>query len=187
MKSLLKNNIVIEISENFTYIDGAWQTPDIRLGEHTDPDLIVVDANQDALIGKLFHEGTYQLILPTNNDRNSLIQKIDSDVDNIYASVQGNRGPEYTLAEQEAGAFKAANYTGTVPSSVASWATVKSATSTWAANNILTTAAMWRGAMSIIRTKRLEHKELTRTTSDLDSVQTSWNTFVKTIRTQLGV
>ena len=116
-----------------------------------------------------------------------LLTKIDADVDAIYVAVQGNRGAEYALAESEAQAFKDAAYTGPAPSSVASWATAKGQTSQWSADNILATAGAWRYAMRVIRTQRLAHKELARTSPDLKVVQASWDTFVKGIRTQLNV
>ena len=119
--------------------------------------------------------------------RDKLIRQIDMDADAIYAAVQGNRGNEYALAEQDAIAFKAASYTGTVPASVQSWATAKAQTAQWAADDILATASAWRTAMGAIRSNRLQRKEQARVATDLAPVAAAWNGFVVAIRSQLGV
>ncbi len=123
----------------------------------------------------------------TTEERSALLKKIDADTDAIYLAVQGNRGPEYQLAETDAVAYKAAGYTGTVPASVQSWATAKAQTAQWSADDILTTATAWRGAQASIRANRLARKEAARTASDLSPVTTQWDGFVKAIKTALGV
>jgi hypothetical protein len=123
----------------------------------------------------------------TTDERAALLKKIDADTDAIYLAVQGNRGPEYQLAETDAIAYKAAGYTGTVPASVQSWATAKAQTAQWSADDILTTATAWRGAQASIRANRLARKEAARTASDLSPVTTQWDGFVKAIKTALGV
>lgn len=187
MKALLKNNIVIELAEEFNYIEGVWETPSIRLGYLVDPKLQVVEATPQTVVGQAYIEGGFVTLIPTMQERNFLSSKIDGDSDLIYAAVQGNRGSEYVLAEAEATAFKAANYLGAIPNSVASWASAKSESAQWAADSILSTATAWRGAMSLIRANRLVHKEQAKTSNDLDSVTKSWNTFVSLIKTQLGI
>jgi hypothetical protein len=119
--------------------------------------------------------------------RTTLLLKIDADTDAIYQAVQGERAMEYVRAESEAAAYVEAGYLGTVPSSVASWATAKNQTSTWAADNILATAAQWRGAQAAIRANRLARKEDARTTTDLDQVAAQWNGFLVGIRAALGL
>jgi hypothetical protein len=119
--------------------------------------------------------------------RAALILKIDADVDAIYRVVQGDRAAEYLLAETEATAYKAANYTGNVPSSVASWSTAKAQTAKWATDDILTTAAGWRQAQAAMRASRLALKEQARTAPDLAPVAAQWSGFVTTIRAALGV
>ena len=116
-----------------------------------------------------------------------LVTKIDADVDAIYAAVQGNRGPEYALAEADAKVFALAGYTGDVPLSVSAWATAKGQSAQWSADNILATAGQWRYAMGLIRAQRLAHKEQARTGPDLVAVHNSWNIFVAGVRAQLGV
>lgn len=119
--------------------------------------------------------------------RDRLLKQIDVDTDAIYAAVQGNRVSEYEQAEIDANAYKAAGYAGTVPGSVASWATAKGQTTTWAADDILATAAAWRGAISAIRANRLLRKEQTRVATDLAPVAAGWAAFVVAIRAALGV
>ena len=120
-------------------------------------------------------------------EREALMRQIDADADYIYGAVQGNRGIEYTMAEAEATAYKAAGYTGTVPSSVGSWASAKGQTATWAADDILATAVAWRGAMAQIRAQRLARKEAAKTAPALAPVAAQWTGFVAGIKTALGV
>ncbi len=122
--------------------------------------------------------------------RAEFIQQIDSDVDAIYGQVVGNRAEEYRLAEDQATAFIAANYTGTVPSSVKSWADAKGWTAEMAANDIAQTAAQWRYAQALIRSNRLQRKEQLRTAIDFNAVNTVmafWNGFLGAVKGQLGV
>ena len=119
------------------------------------------------------------------------LAKIDADTDSIYGTMLGNRGEEYTLAANEAKAYKDAGYTGPVPGSVQSWATAKAWTTTQAADDILTTAAQWLGAQSAIRSARLLRKEQVRAaTSDTaarTTIMAAWAGFTTAIRSQLGI
>ena len=116
--------------------------------------------------------------------------KVDTDVDAIYAAVIGNRGEEYRLAESDAQAFHAAAHVGTVPASVASWATAKGWTAAQACDDILATAAAWRTAQAGIRAQRLQAKESMRAAAsagELTATLASWTTFVAAARAQLGI
>lgn len=118
------------------------------------------------------------------------VLKIDADADAIYGAVQGNRIEEYRTSEVEGSAFKAANYAGTVPPSVSSWATVKGWTAQQACDDILATAAAWRGAQAAIRAARLTRKEQAKNASDLAGVTNAlaaWGAFRAAVRTQLGL
>ena len=119
--------------------------------------------------------------------RKSLIHQIDADTDAIYRAVQGDRAMEYLQAEAEAKQYKKDGYTGTVPDSVASWASAKGQTATWATDDILTTATAWRGAQSSIRATRLTLKEQARTANDMAPIAAQWAGFVAAIKTALGV
>jgi len=135
----------------------------------------------------------------TNEEREAmraaLIARIDGDVDAITALVIGNRGVEYTEAEAQARAYQQAGYSGTVPSMVQTWVDAKAIEGvTWtgqqAADDILATAAAWRGAVDLIRTNRLNSKALVRVAANqaqLDSAMAAWSGFVSAVRAQLGV
>lgn len=114
-------------------------------------------------------------------------RQIDADVDAIYGAVQGNRATEYLIAESDASGYKAAGYVGDVPPSVACWATAKTQTSQWAADDILSTAAAWRSAQSNIRATRLACKEAARIANDAYIAKAQWSTFLATIKATLGL
>lgn len=118
----------------------------------------------------------------------SSVQRIDAEVDAIYAAALGNRGPEYTDAEQAAVAYQAAGYTGTVPEDVQSWATPKGWTATEAADDILAEAVKLRTAKSVIRRARLLRKEQVRaatTSAEVAAPMLAWAGFVAFIKTEL--
>lgn len=122
--------------------------------------------------------------------KNAFILKIDVDVDAIYASVVGNRFVEYQDASIEAKAFKDNGYTGEAGSSITSWASVKGQSLKWAADDILATAAAWKIVQSNLRMLRLTHKEQSRVSvskSQLETVQTSWQSALVSIKTMLGL
>lgn len=119
--------------------------------------------------------------------RAALIQQIDADTDAIYRAVEGDRTTEYLRAEEEAKAYKDAGYTGTVPDSVASWASAKGESATWATDDILATATGWRQAQSSIRAARLTCKEQARAATDLAPVVAQWAGFLVTVKAALGV
>mgnify|MGYP003461494641 CR=1 FL=1 len=125
----------------------------------------------------------------TVSKTNALI-KINNDDNRIYADVIGNKSTEYEAAEIAAQAYKDADYTGAVPELVQAWADAKLWTGRQAADAILAQATAWRGAASLIRRHRLKAKEdVKRATEggEVEAAMYSWNTFVKNIRTQLGV
>tara|TARA_R110000868_G_scaffold399397_1_gene673096 strand:+ start:1169 stop:1825 length:657 start_codon:yes stop_codon:yes gene_type:complete len=120
----------------------------------------------------------------------AFILQVDNDTDSLIKSVIGERGGEYELAENEATAYKAAGYTGTVPSSVQAWATAKGWTATQATDSILTAATGWRTAQAALRAARLLHKEQASVAVDaaeLDTIKTQWNDFLAALKTSLGV
>jgi len=129
-------------------------------------------------------------VIPMPQQIAETLLHIDADVDQIYAALLGNREPEYVLAEKEALAFQAAGYTGTVPPSVQAWATAKSQTATWAADDILSAAASWRQAQIAIRATRLLCKEGAKNSADvaaLLTVKAQWASFLAVIKPQLGL
>jgi hypothetical protein len=129
-------------------------------------------------------------IATTADQRNQALRGIDADVDSIYGQVMGNRASEYALAEADANSYKLAGYAGTVPASVADWATVKAKSNQWAAGDILATAAAWRSAQLSIRSNRLARKEDVRNaagTDDLATALASWAGFVSNLKQTLGI
>ena len=147
-------------------------------------DIAAAAAAADAQSAAAAAQSAYAAANPSSS---ALLLEIDADTDAIYRAVQGERATEYLLAESDAKSYKAAGYTGTVPDSVASWASAKGQTATWAADDILTTATGWRQAQASIRATRLACKEQARTLPDLGPVAAAWRGFVATIRQALGV
>lgn len=116
--------------------------------------------------------------------------QVDLDVDKIYQDAVGNRVTEYQLARDQALAYQAAGYTGTVPVTVQHWADLNAQTTHWSADNILAQSVAWAGAQLTIRDHRLTAKSQARAAIDqpsLDTVMTGWNGFVTYIRTALGI
>ena len=162
----------------------AWALAAVELRASHLADLADAAAAAEAQAAADAAQDAYDLAHPT---RKALLLKIDADTDAIYRAVQGERATEYLLAESDAKAYKAAGYTGTVPDSVASWASAKGQTATWAADDILTTATGWRQAQSSIRATRLACKEQARVANDMAPIVTQWASFVVAIKTALGV
>jgi hypothetical protein len=124
------------------------------------------------------------------NAKAAFIREIDITTDSINTAVIGGRAQEYELAEKHAQSYKDAGYTGTVPSSVSSWATAKSWTATQAADDILQTATGWRQAQSAIRANRLLCKENARNAASIEAlnmVKAQWAGFLAAIKPSLGL
>jgi hypothetical protein len=127
--------------------------------------------------------------------RAALLARIDADVDAITSAVVGSRAVEYTEAETQARAYQQAGYSGPVPSMVGAWVAAKAIegatwTSQQAADDILATAAAWRGAVDLIRSNRLNAKAYVRTATNqagLDTAMAQWSGFVAAVRSQLGI
>jgi hypothetical protein len=111
----------------------------------------------------------------------NFIIKIDLDADALIRAVIGERASQYEGAEREALSYKAANYTGNIPSKVQAWATAKNQTAQWAADSQVEMAVLWRNAENELYAKRLILKEAARNSTDvteLDTVKSGWNEFV---------
>ena len=125
-----------------------------------------------------------------NNKKNALITRIDTDVDAIYTAVIGRKDTEYIKAEEQALAYIAANYTGTVPEFVQDYATSEGQTASWAADAIAAKATAWRTAQASMRANRLQHKADARTAGSiaaLDVIQAAWVAYVAAIKVTLGI
>lgn len=125
-----------------------------------------------------FSGGNWQQPTPVLPTREELAADIDRRADALRLSIVGDplRVEEYRIAREEATAFVAANYSGTVPSSVQSWATAKNWTPKQAADDIMRTAQLWASALYAIRTIRLVGKEAVRNAADATAVNTAYQT-----------
>lgn len=122
--------------------------------------------------------------------RLAALRKIDTETDDLYGAVLGNRTEEYTSAANDAQAYRAAGYAGTVPPGVQSWANAKSWTASQAADDILITAGAWVNAQNAIRAARLLRKEQVRSATNIAGVAdalAAWHGFLAYIRTMLGI
>lgn len=111
-------------------------------------------------------------------DRASLIADIDRRADALRWSIVGDpvRVEEYRLARDEAAAYIAANYTGTVPPTVQAWATAKNWAAQHAADDIAATAQAWEAALYAIRSIRLIGKESVRSAATDSAAQMAYDT-----------
>lgn len=99
--------------------------------------------------------------LPLGAARLIAAQQIDETADNARSEVVGNtlRVVEYQLAEDDAKSFQAAGFEGEVPAAVQAWVDAAGMTPQAAAENILSEAAAWKGALYTIRAARLKGKQ----------------------------
>lgn len=182
---------VIEIDWTGVYLDSGTVVWDERV-DGSLPDNTIVGAmvkQGNLLTVDSTMQAAYNAAILIGN-KSVFIQSIDNDCDSIINAVIGRRETEYITAEAQARAYVAAGYTGTVPDYVQNWATVKKQTAQWAADDIVNTSNMWRSSQETARFNRLQHKEDARnaaTQTDLDAVITSWNTFVSTLKSNLGL
>lgn len=111
-------------------------------------------------------------------DREALIANIDRRADALRWAIVGDpvRVEEYRLARDEADAYIAASYTGTVPPTVQAWATAKSWTAQQAADDIAATAQAWEAALYAIRSIRLIGKESVRSAATDSAAQMAYDT-----------
>lgn len=93
----------------------------------------------------------------------TLLMSVDSAADAARLAVVGDslRVVEYDRAREQAAAYKAAEYQGTVPPMVASWA-INGRTAQQAADNILEEAAAYTNGLEQLRAVRLAAKEQIR-------------------------
>jgi len=98
--------------------------------------------------------------LPTAEE---LCTQVDEATDAARRAVAGDslRAVEYATAATEAKAFAASDYQGDVPPMVAAWA-INGRSARQAADGILQEAAQYNAALVLLRTVRLNAKELIR-------------------------
>ena len=149
------------------------------------PGLVAAQGSEG--IGWLYVRGAF-LPPAATVDKVSLILDIDRQADALRLSIVGDplRVEEYRIAREEATAFVTANYSGTVPSSVQSWATAKNWTPKQAADDIMRTAQLWSSALYAIRTIRLTGKEAVRNAADATAVNTAYQTAINQLTALKG-
>lgn len=175
-------------------------------GEHVAPDLITVTADgpiafdgaggQVDLIGDgVVDESKISPATPLSDVKTAAQRRVDSDAGRITTDTIGGLAEEYATAERHALEFQTAGFLPPVPASVQSWSDAKAIrgivfTPQQAAEDILATAAAWRGALDTIRQQRLNAKAYIDMASDaaaVDAAYSAWLGFVSAIRAQLGL
>lgn len=134
-------------------------------------------------------------VAPIAEIRIAAQRRVDADAGRITIDTIGGLAEEYTTAEKHALEFQAAGYLPPVPASVQSWSDAKAIrgivfTPQQAAEDILATAAAWRGALDLIRQQRLAakaHIDMAADASAVDAAYSAWLGFVAAIRAQLGL
>lgn len=122
--------------------------------------------------------------------KKTMQKQVDAQVDAIMRDCIGERATEYQRAESQARAYKAAGYSGSVPTTVRVWAETKSWSNQQAADDIIAQADSWIAAQDVIRENRLKTKEAYRvatSNAQLNAAQAAWSGFVISIRNALGV
>lgn len=117
--------------------------------------------------------------------RMTLCLQVDASADAAYIAIGGpspGRLAEYKQAKADADAFKAVGYTGSVPDTIACWAEAKAWTAKQACDDILTTAASWEVALSVIRRQRLIGKANVNAAIDAAAAQAAADLAISTIQ-----
>lgn len=124
--------------------------------------------------------------LPTLADvQTSQCMHIDAAADQVYVAIGGpspGRLAEYRQANDDATAYKAAGYSGTVPETVQCWATAQNWTAQQAADDILATAAAWESVLVAIRSARLGGKAAVSAATTIDAANTAAQTAIASIQ-----
>lgn len=124
----------------------------------------------------------------------AFMRLVDSDVDNVYFQVIGNRAQEYLMAEAEARAYLDALGAGgpdpVVGDSIIADMLAHVRTAEEASQVILQMAEAWRSACVVMRTARLIAKAnamKTANAQDLASLALQWQEDMAGVRQNLGV
>ena len=100
-------------------------------------------------------------LLPLGAAQLCAAQQIEEAADTARVAVMGSSllYIEYQLAEEEAQAFKDAEFDGAVPVTVQAWVDANDVTPQEAAESMLAEAAAWKSAVCAIRAARLVGKQ----------------------------
>jgi hypothetical protein len=119
----------------------------------------------DVVIGDLWNGTSFTKPAPTPFDRGAAVKSIDKAVMAVYEKPIV-LGDEYKLREAGADAYKAANYTGTVPLIVQGFATPAGLTARAATDLILSQSAQLRGALSQLGNLRMQKYAVSTASTD---------------------
>jgi hypothetical protein len=117
-----------------------------------------------------------------------LAEKVDILADayrDRLVSANVGKMQEYIWAGDEAQKWKDTGYVGDAPPAVQIWADAKQWDAQTAAENIITTGAQWRMAMTLIRNRLKYREDIKRVTSKAQADQL-YNTFAQALETALG-
>ncbi len=116
--------------------------------------------------------------------RQEMIDHIDLAADAIRQRLVGDpvRAFEYERAAEEARAYAAAGYTGTVPPTLQAWMEAMGWDATTAANDILREAAMFNYALNHIRKSRLVGKYAVRDAATDEEAVVAYNIALSAIK-----
>lgn len=110
---------------------------------------------------------------------------IDAAADNAYTAIGGpspGRLAEYQQANADAIAFQSSGYAGDVPATIACWSQATGWSAQQACEDILATAAAWRGALEEIRSARLIGKHNVMEAPTIADAQAAANAAVANIQ-----
>jgi hypothetical protein len=120
---------------------------------------------------------------------NVALRKTDLDTNSIYYEFIGNRATDYSMADEDALAYKEAGFSGPVPRSVQAWADAYEETPKQAAEDVLLIASKWRDAQENIRRERLLRKKqigIATSTEQIETALATWKVFVVAVRRSLN-
>lgn len=167
----------VQYPSNWFATASAQEKADIGITEVPDPvrpddRFFYVQENED---------GTFTSVL---KDLTPIKEQYKNDIDvscgNVRSSIISKGdfiSEEYRVAYDEAVAFKAAGYTGTVPMSIQTWMDVTGNTAQWVTDDIITTRNQYVGFLNDVRDLRLKSKAAVDGASTPDELQTTMQTF----------
>ena len=115
----------------------------------------------------------------------NLCLQIDGTAQSVYNGI-GSASPgmlaEYQQANTDAQAYKAAGYPGTLPDTIACWATASGMTDQAATDNIIATAAAWIACLNAIRSTRLLGKASVNLATTVEDAQAAADSAITKIQ-----
>lgn len=137
------------------------------------PSFRAVDSSDGLLPGETFVSDPPEPTLA--QVKLDLCAQVDAARDAAYATIGGNnagRIQEYTMARDDAMAYRAAGYTGDIPVGVSSWVT-PNRTAQQAADGIIATADSWTAFVGAVRSYTLPGKYAVNMATDEASARSA--------------